>query len=125
MVDRAAGFGLACAATLLISPLAWGHYYMNLAPAIFFAALLTAWNGRVRSAWILAIAPAILIWIHYLFLHQVAPLGALGLGTTAWFTFLAAASLRSRTGGELEPLSIKTRKPFFQNKNRECLNFKN
>ena len=33
-LEQAAAYGLACTATLLISPLAWGHYYMIELPAI-------------------------------------------------------------------------------------------
>ena len=123
LLERAGGFGLACAATLLISPLAWGHYYMNLAPAIFFVALALALSGRVRSASVLTIAPTILIWTHYLFLHQVAPWGALGLGTTAWFLIAAVVVLRTRD--DLEPNFINTRKPFFKRRIRQILTFKN
>lgn len=105
LLERAAGFGLACAATLLISPLAWGHYYMNLAPAVFFVALLLVRRGRDRAAWLATIVPLLLVWSHYLFLDQVGAWGALGLGTTVWFAVATAAALspRKSLSKSLEP----------------------
>jgi hypothetical protein len=100
-----ANFGLACTATLLVSPLAWGHYYMMMLPAALFVPLWLAHRGWVRLGMIAAAAPALFTWIHYLFLRQVGPLGLLGLSTTAWFFAVcgAIAFVEFNAPGEQRP----------------------
>ena len=82
---EAAAFGLSCSATLLISPVAWTHYFMMLLPATLAVPLYLAARDRPTAAKLLAAAPVVLVWSHYLARHQVGSLGLLGLGTAAWF----------------------------------------
>lgn len=90
-LDLALGFSLACAATLLISPIAWGHYFMIELPALVVLPLWLVGSGHPRAARLLNAVPVLLAWAHYLLLRHVGPLGLLGLGSTAWF--LAACAL--------------------------------
>ncbi len=79
-----AAFGLACTATLLLSPLSWGHHYLIWAPG---ALLVPFWlRGRMRRAalW-LAWAPAALTLAHYAAVEEAGRVGLLGLAATAWF----------------------------------------
>jgi hypothetical protein len=96
-LDRATAFGLACCATLPLSPLTWGHYYMIELPALLFAPLWLWRRGLSRIALAVATLPALLVWAHYLFIHQVGPIGLLGLGTTLWIfaigSLMAASTL--------------------------------
>jgi hypothetical protein len=90
-LDQAAAFGLACGATLIVSPLAWGHYYMVEGPALLTVPLWLTRRRLPRTALAFAFVPAALSWAHYLAMPLIGPLGLLGLGTTAWF--LAACGL--------------------------------
>jgi hypothetical protein len=86
--DRAgqvAAFGMGCTAMLLISPVAWTHYYMMAVPAAMGIGLALAVRGRSRAALGFALVPAVLVWTHYLAKNWVGPVGLLGLGTTIWF----------------------------------------
>jgi hypothetical protein len=103
---RAAAFGLSCVAMLLMSPIAWTHYFMVLLPAALFVPLHVARRGRPGTAAALAVAPGVLVVGHYLAKRWVGPVGLLGLGTTAWFlaagALVVALSLRpqpARRGG--------------------------
>jgi len=99
VLGRAAGFGLACVATLIISPVARAHYYVLVFPAVIFVSLWLARHGRPRAALCSAIVPAALVIAHYCALHVAGRVGLLGLGTTLWF-FWATATLafcRDRT----------------------------
>jgi hypothetical protein len=87
---RAAVFGLACAATLIVSPVARVHYFCMLWPA---ALLVPTWllsEGRRRTAIALAFAPAALVIVYYCSMKITGRVGLLGLGITLWY---AAACL--------------------------------
>jgi hypothetical protein len=90
-LDLALGYALACAATLLISPIAWGHYYLIELPALLVVPLWLAAKGRHVGAGLSLVVPSVLAWPHYVWLKHVSWTGLLGLGTTAWF--LAACGL--------------------------------
>ncbi len=84
------GFGLACVASLIVSPVSRGHYFVMLLPAVLFIPLWL-WNlGRRRAARFAAWAPAVLTIFHYLFLNSAGRLGVYGLGIALWY---AAACL--------------------------------
>jgi hypothetical protein len=85
LLDQSTAFGLACCATLLVSPLSWGHYYMAQAPAVLLVPLWLLRRGRVVRARIAAMMPPIVTWSYYLAMPYTGGLGLLGLGTTAWF----------------------------------------
>jgi hypothetical protein len=84
-LDQATAFGLACCATLLVSPLSWGHYYMAETPAVLLAPLWLLRHGRLVQARIVAVVPPVLAWSHYVAMPYTGELGLLGLGTTVWF----------------------------------------
>ncbi len=93
-LDVAVVFGLAATATLLLSPLSWAHHYLIWLPGLL---VVPAWlwrARRVRLAQVIAIAPCVLIVVHYVLLDWAGRAGLLGLGTTAWF--LAAARIAAR-----------------------------
>ena len=84
-LGRAFTFGLACMMILLISPVAWGHYYVLALPAALFGPRWLWGRGHPRLAGALALVSALLPTIHYLVMPWVGDYGLLGLGTTAWF----------------------------------------
>jgi hypothetical protein len=93
---KAAAFGLAMLATLLVSPLAWGHYYVLVLPAVLFAPLWLKECGHPAVSRILATGLPALIWMHYVLMPWTGPIGLLGLGTTLWFLVACAFSLVAR-----------------------------
>ena len=94
-LSQAAGFGVACAALLVVSPVARNHYFVLLAPAVLFVPRWLAGLGHQRAAAVLAVVPAVLIGLQYVLLPYVGRVGLLGLGTTAWL--MAALVLMGRT----------------------------
>ena len=92
----AAGFGLACVATLVISPLAWGHYFMLLLPAVVLVSAHFANGGRTRLAKVSAAVPAVLCVIHYVAMPWVGRVGLLGLGTAAWLLVVGSVVVACR-----------------------------
>jgi hypothetical protein len=84
-LDQATAFSAALCATLLVSPLSWGHYYMALGPAVVCAPLWLFSRGMPRAARVVAVIPAVLSWSHYVAIPYTGAVGLLGLGTTAWF----------------------------------------
>lgn len=103
---QAAVFGLACLAMLLVSPVAWSHYYMMMLPAVLFVPQWLARDGRAAAARWLAVVPVVLVLSHYLAKRWVGDFGLLGLGTTAWFLascvltpWIRSARGKGRAGG--------------------------
>ena len=84
-LDQATAFGLARCATLLVSPLSWGHYYMAEVPALLLTPIWLLRRGKPVQARIVALIPPVLSWSHYLAMPYTGELGLLGLGTTLWF----------------------------------------
>ena len=83
-LNLALGFGLACVAMLVVSPVARGHYFMLLAPATFFMPLWLLLRGRPRSAKAMGVVLPVLSISHYVLLPFAGRIGLLGLGTAAW-----------------------------------------
>ncbi len=81
-------------ATLLVSPLSWGHHYLIAAPGFLFVPLWFLQHGRIRFAKSLAVSACGLLWAHYLLLDWTGRAGLLGLGTTAWFLGAAIGLLQ-------------------------------
>jgi len=106
-VAQVAGFGLACAATLVASPISRAHYFVLLLPATVFLPLWLAGTGRPRLARIVAFCPAVLTIAHYLAIEVVGQMGLLGIGTSVWFFANCALVLYGRP--------IKTRAAAMQN----------
>ena len=80
-----AAFGLACVATLLISPISWGHHYVLLLPAATAVPLWLLERDRFRAAVVMGVLPVLLTLLHYVAVEQAGRIGLLGLGTTAYF----------------------------------------
>jgi len=82
--ELAAVFGLACVASLIVSPLSRGHYFVLLLPGALWLPL--ALQGRVAAGrWRLLLAtPAALTLLHYGLLDIAGRIGLLGLGIAGW-----------------------------------------
>jgi hypothetical protein len=107
---QAATFGIACVATLILSPVARVHYFVMLWPAALF---LPAWlldQGRRRAAIGFAVAPAALVIVYYLSMKITGRAGLLGLGITAWYSaacvLLAWRPAASQVAAETLPLTF-------------------
>jgi hypothetical protein len=92
-LDAFTGFGLACCATLLVSPLAWGHYFMVELPALLCVPMWLGRRGMARTARAAAVIPVILAWSYYVAMPYVGGVGILGIGTAAWFLFACGLML--------------------------------
>ena len=84
-LDSLTAFGLACCAMVLVSPLAWGHYFMAELPALICVPIWLWRRGMPRAARLAAGVPVVLSWLYYLAMPYTGGLGILGLGTAAWF----------------------------------------
>jgi hypothetical protein len=84
-LDGFMAFGLACCAMLLVSPLAWGHYFMAELPALLCVPMWLSRRGKFWAARIAAVVPVVLSWAYYLAMPYVGGVGILGLGTGCWF----------------------------------------
>jgi hypothetical protein len=96
LLNLAAGFGLACVAMLVLSPVARGHYFMLWTPAVLFVPLWLDQQKMPRAATAMAVAPAVLTIVHYVLLPVAGRLGVLGIGSTCWL--MAAFVLIDRAG---------------------------
>ena len=96
-------FAVANAATLLVVPIARGHYFMAMWPAAVWAPRwLMQFNPMQAKfqlgCWWLTQIPPILLILHYLFESTLGQLGILGIGVWIWellFTFAVLISLCS------------------------------
>ena len=94
---EATTFGLSCLAVLMISPLAWSHYYVFALPAVLFVLLRLQRQSRPLAACLAAAGFPMLTWMHYVLKPWCGPVGLLGLGTALWFVAVCAIVL-FRTG---------------------------
>lgn len=78
-------FGLACVATLVVSPVARGHYFVMMFPAVLLVPLWFESQQLHRAARWAAFVPVALSWMHYVLLDWTGRMGVLGIGTTVWF----------------------------------------
>jgi hypothetical protein len=78
-------FGLACTATLSISPISWGHHYVMWLPGLVFVPYLLWQNGRRAQAIGLAETACVLVIAHYVVLDHAGRVGLLGIGSTIWY----------------------------------------
>jgi hypothetical protein len=97
LLGQAAIYGLNNLAVVLVSPVAWTHYYLLALPALLFVPLWLARRGRPIAARVVAPVPALLIWAHYLARPWVGTIGLLGLGTAVWFVAVLGLAARSRS----------------------------
>jgi hypothetical protein len=92
-LSQAATYGLACVATVLISPVAWTHYFVLWLPSLLFVPMWLVQQGHLRAARTVAIVPMGLIWAHYLAKPWLGRFGLLGLSTLAWFLAVVTLSI--------------------------------
>ena len=92
----AAGFGLACTASLVLAPIARGHYYVLLLPAVMFTSSWLRAQHRHRAAVWMSVIPLALVVAHYAAINVAGRVGVLGIGTTIWY--LGACVMLARGG---------------------------
>lgn len=117
---QTAVFGLACLGMLLISPVAWTHYYMMVLPAILGVPRWMESRGRPRTAVVLACIPAILVCSHYLLKRSLGEFGVLGLGIAVWYLTATTLMLRilwftsdaNQGANQLPATAARSRRPF-------------
>lgn len=80
-----AALGLAAVATLVVAPVARGHYFVLVLPAVLFVPLWLIGCGQRGAALRAALIPAVLIAAHYLSVDYVGRVGVLGIGITIWY----------------------------------------
>jgi hypothetical protein len=102
----AAAFSLACASTLVLSPIARGHYYVLLLPATMFTGAWLLAQDRPRWAMGAAAAPAALSVAHYAAIDVAGRIGLLGIGTAVLYSLACAALVRSKRSPQLPAESI-------------------
>ena len=92
-------FAFANAATLLVVPIARGHYFMAMWPAAVWVPRWLMLSNPLPPKlqfgyWWLTQIPPILLIFHYLFETTVGPFGLLGLGVWIWQLLLTFAVVR-------------------------------
>ncbi len=87
----ASALALGCSATLVLSPLSWGHYFVMQLPAMVLLPMWLLERGRRRWAWVISGGACGLLLVHYLALPWAGRWGVLGLGTAAWWMMAQAA----------------------------------
>ena len=98
-LDAHVAFGLACCATLVVSPLSWGHYFMVELPALICVPIWFWRRGMPKAARVAALVPAVLSWMYYVAMPYTGGLGVLGLGTAAWFLGVCVVVLSVQASG--------------------------
>jgi hypothetical protein len=77
--------GLACVATLVISPVARGHYFLLYLPAVLFGGAWMIERLSAKTALAVTVTPLLLCLAHYATLNYAGRIGLLGIGTGLWF----------------------------------------
>jgi hypothetical protein len=94
---QGAAFGMAGVATLVVSPVSRGHYFVLWLPAVVFVPLWFRTIGRPRTALVLSAIPAVLTLAHYALLQYAGRVGLLGLGTAGWYFAACIGIWKNRT----------------------------
>jgi hypothetical protein len=89
-LGQAAAFGIATAATLIVSPVSRGHYFVLLLPALLWVPCWLKRHGFPRMCGLSSAVVPVLSWLHYVALGWAGQVGLLGLGTTCWFLLATA-----------------------------------
>jgi len=98
-------FAVANAATLLVVPIARGHYFMAMWPAAVWVPRWLMQSVPMRTysqyyLWGLTQIPPILLMLHYVFERYTGPLGVLGIGVWLWqLIMLYAVVVMAARGG--------------------------
>lgn len=102
-LGQAAVFGLACAMTLPISPISWGHHFVILLPALLILPWALHVGGRPLAARISVASAAVLLLAHYASLELAGAiagrLGLLGIGMTLWCAVASLSLLMEPAAG--------------------------
>ena len=106
LLGQAVGFSLACVATLVIAPIARGHYFVLLLPGTMFLPVWLLRKGRSRWATWLAIAPPVLKLLHYTLIDFTGRVGLLGIGTMVWYTAACLVVLRTESAEEMQTVTF-------------------
>lgn len=85
LIGQGAAFGLACVASLIVSPVARGHYFVLMLPALLFVPLWLYERSRPRAALVAALFPAVICFVHYTMLSTAGRMGVMGIAITLWF----------------------------------------
>jgi hypothetical protein len=98
-IPQVAVFGLACAMSLPLSPISWGHHFVILLPGMLFLPWALYETHRSAARW-LAIVAAALTLGHYITLQLAGSiagkLGVLGIGIAIWCLVAGAYLLRMK-----------------------------
>ncbi|MFO0907687.1 MAG: glycosyltransferase family 87 protein [Isosphaeraceae bacterium] len=78
---------------VVLSPLAWTHYYVLWLPAILIVPGWLIRQGHPRAAAASMVVPILLTWVHYVGPAAWNRWGLLGLGSSGWFLAIVVASL--------------------------------
>jgi hypothetical protein len=78
-------FGVGCLASLVVSPLSWGHHYAIAWPAALFVPALLYQQGKTATAQRMIWSFATLFLLHYIGLNFTGRIGLLGIGAGVWF----------------------------------------
>jgi hypothetical protein len=100
-------FGLAAVASLIVSPVSRGHYFMLMIPAVLLLPAWFEWRRLHRQARWAAFAPVALSWMHYVLLDWTGRMGVLGIGTTVWFFLIVVWMHRAVQSGVVDAASMR------------------
>ncbi len=92
-----AGFGLMCLATLVVSPVSWGHHFVMLVPAMIAVPAWLESRGRSMAAFAFSALMAAAVILHYAAVDLAGRGGVLGLASAALLVAGGAALWRDRT----------------------------
>lgn len=103
-LGQAAAIGLACAGSLVVSPISRGYYHTELLPGLLLLPLWLLSRNMTSAARWMAWVPVGLVMAHYLALPITGRLGLLGIGTATWY---AAGLMMIVVGGRRASVSDK------------------
>jgi len=78
-----AGFGVAALATLVISPVSWGHHFSMLLPAMLAVPAFLESRGRSLASFTFSIGIGAAVLLHYASIDALGAIGLLGLACGA------------------------------------------
>jgi hypothetical protein len=108
----AALFGLACTASLAVSPISWGHHYVMWLPGLVFVPHWLWQTGRRALAIGLAETACVLVIAHYVVLDHAGRVGLLGIGSTIWYVVATITVGRARlTNSAVEEDELTNARP--------------
>jgi len=112
MRDAFAGFGLACLATLVVSPVSWGHHFTMLLPTMIAVPAWLESRGRSASAFAVSAILCGAVLIHYAAVDLAGATGVLGLASSAVLVaLLVCAWPRRMRSMASRPRSMDTASP--------------